>query len=213
MSEDIERYAGKSVDVVIHGGRCIHSRNCVLTRPDVFVPNVEGDWVRPDAAMPDVVVRIALNCPSGAIGFERHDGGAQESAPKVNTIRVQENGPYAIHADLSVAGDRTNFRATLCRCGASKKKPYCDGSHHEVKFAATGEPASQTISTDARRDGALEVKKAPNGPLLVNGFVEIISGTGRAILRTERTALCRCGGSKNKPFCDGTHAQIGFTDA
>jgi CDGSH-type Zn-finger protein/uncharacterized Fe-S cluster protein YjdI len=211
MSDKIERYAGKSVDVIIHEGRCIHSRNCVLARPDVFVPNVEGDWVRPDAATPDVVVRIALNCPSGAIGFERHDGGAPESAPKVNTIRVLENGPYAIHADLSVAGDRSGFRATLCRCGASKTKPYCDLSHHEVAFIATGEPPSQALSPDARRDGSLDAKPAPNGPLLVNGFVEIISGTGRAIARTEHTALCRCGASKNKPYCDGTHAQIGFS--
>jgi len=34
---------------------------------------------------------------------------------------------------------------------------------------------------------------------------------GVRLLRTERAALCRCGASKNKPFCDGTHAKIGFT--
>jgi CDGSH-type Zn-finger protein/uncharacterized Fe-S cluster protein YjdI len=213
MSDKIERYAGKSVDVLIRAERCIHARNCVLSRPDVFVPNVDGEWVHPDAASPDIVVQLARNCPSGAIGVERHDGGPGETAPMVNTVRVWENGPYAIHADLSIAGDRSSFRATLCRCGASKKKPYCDGSHHDVSFTATGEPTPQPIAADARRDGPLEIKPAPNGPLLVTGYTEITSGTGRAVARIERTALCRCGGSKNKPYCDGTHAQIGFKAA
>jgi CDGSH-type Zn-finger protein/uncharacterized Fe-S cluster protein YjdI len=212
MSEKTERYTGKFVDVIIRDGRCIHSRNCVLARPDVFVPNVEGEWVHPDAATPDIVVQLARDCPSGAINAERHDGGLGERAPMVNTVRIRENGPYAIHADLSIAGDRTSFRATLCRCGASRNKPFCDGSHHDAAFAASGEPVSQTISPDARRDGLLEIKPAPNGPLLVTGCAEIASGTGRAVARIERTALCRCGGSKNKPYCDGTHAQIGFTD-
>jgi len=40
--------------------------------------------------------------------------------------------------------------------------------------------------------------------------MEIISGTGRVVARMESARLCRCGGSANKPFCDGTHAKIGF---
>ena len=57
----------------------------------------------------------------------------------------------------------------------------------------------------------LSVVPTKNGPLEVNGSLEIVSGTGRTVLRTEQTWLCRCGGSSNKPFCDGTHAKIGFT--
>ncbi|MBD3853934.1 MAG: CDGSH iron-sulfur domain-containing protein, partial [Acidobacteria bacterium] len=51
---------------------------------------------------------------------------------------------------------------------------------------------------------------APNGPLLVSGPLEIMAGTGRAIDRTTNTALCRCGASENKPYCDGTHTKVGF---
>jgi CDGSH-type Zn-finger protein len=46
--------------------------------------------------------------------------------------------------------------------------------------------------------------------LRVRGNLEIVSGTGRAVARVTSAYLCRCGGSANKPFCDGTHAKIGF---
>ncbi|MCI0736974.1 MAG: CDGSH iron-sulfur domain-containing protein [Beijerinckiaceae bacterium] len=50
----------------------------------------------------------------------------------------------------------------------------------------------------------------PNGPLIVSGSIEIVSGTGRTINRMMRAALCRCGESQNKPYCDGSHARTGF---
>jgi len=78
------------------GGKCIHSRHCVLDRPDVFVPNVQGEWIHPDKATPDEVAELAHNCPSGAISYERLDGGENERAPLVNVVRVRENGRRSI---------------------------------------------------------------------------------------------------------------------
>ena len=106
----------------------------------VFKANVEGPWIDPDAASAEELVQVALNCPSGAIHVTRHDGGADEAAPEVNTITVRENGPLAINAEIVLAGAPIGTRATLCRCGASKNKPYCDGSHVAAAFTATGEP-------------------------------------------------------------------------
>ncbi len=209
MGDGIEEIRGKTVLIRFEGKKCIHSRGCVLGRPDVFVPNVEGEWIRPDAATPEDVAKLAENCPSGAIAYERLDGGPNEQTPKVNTARVLENGPIALRGDLSIAGSRA-FRATLCRCGASKNKPYCDTSHHGVPFEATGEPKTTESTALDVRDGLLDVTLAKNGPLLLAGSVEIVSGTGRTIQRMKKCALCRCGGSRNKPFCDGTHKQNGF---
>ena len=48
MSEKIETVAGKQATVHFEARKCIHSRHCVLDRPDVFVPNVEGEWIHPD---------------------------------------------------------------------------------------------------------------------------------------------------------------------
>jgi len=56
----------------------------------------------------------------------------------------------------------------------------------------------------------LAIDPQPNGPLAIRGNLQIISGTGRVVARTVTANLCRCGGSSTKPFCDGTHAKIGF---
>ncbi|MGN6825929.1 CDGSH iron-sulfur domain-containing protein [Paucibacter sp. M5-1] len=212
MVAETEKYVGKEVTISIVPGRCIHSRNCVLGRPDVWVPNAEGPWVHPDAAPAETVAAIAQSCPSGAIQYERHDGGAEEAPPTVNTLRVRENGPYAFNADLNVNGDTSSMRATLCRCGASRNKPYCDGSHHEAGFKATGEPETIQSEALAVRNGPLTVVPIPDGPLKTSGALEICAGTGRTVSRVDVAYLCRCGGSSKKPFCDGTHKAIGFTD-
>jgi CDGSH-type Zn-finger protein len=53
-----------------------------------------------------------------------------------------------------------------------------------------------------------------NGPYLVRGPVKIIDASGEVFeVKKETVALCRCGGSVNKPFCDGTHSKIGFAAA
>jgi len=211
MSAGKETIRGKYVTIHFDGARCVHSRNCVLGRPDVFVPNVRGEWIHPDNATPEEVAALAAACPSGAITYERHDGGGNEQPPLVNTVRVRENGPYAFHAPLTIAGTDEALRATLCRCGQSKNKPYCDGSHSASGFVATGEPPTVESPPSSERDGPVTVTPRSNGPLKVTGALEIVSGTGRTISRTTTAFLCRCGHSKNKPFCDGTHKTIGFT--
>lgn len=211
MADGIEEVRGKRVLIQFEGKKCIHSRACVLTHPEVFVPNVEGEWIHPDAASPEAVARIAHACPSGAIRYERLDGGENEVAPTVNTVRVRENGPLAFHAELVVDGKPAGFRATLCRCGASKTKPFCDASHTGASFTATGEPASETSTPLDARAGALTVSPQKDGPLKVEGNLEIVSGTGRTTNRTTKAFLCRCGQSSKKPYCDGTHKKVGFT--
>ena len=206
----IEQVTGQWATISFDGSRCIHARRCVIAQPGVFKANVQGAWIDPDAASTEELMFVALNCPSGAIQVTRRDGGAPEPIPLVNTIAVRENGPLAVHAPMEIGGEAAGMRATLCRCGASSNKPYCDGSHVGAGFLASGEPTTKTSEPLAARDGALKITPYPNGPLGVSGAVEILSGTGRTIERTQATALCRCGGSKNKPYCDGTHKAIGF---
>jgi len=209
MSKEIS--SGGKVAIEFEAARCIHSRHCVLDRPDVFVPNVAGAWIHPDAATPDEVVALARNCPSGAIVARRLDGGPGESPPLVNTLRVRENGPLAVHATLSISGSPAGFRATLCRCGQSHNKPFCDGSHAAAGFLATGEPAPTDSKPLGLRGGNLEVDPTTNGPLKLTGPVEVVTGTGRTINRATELYLCRCGQSKRKPYCDGSHKLAGFS--
>ncbi|MEQ1951940.1 CDGSH iron-sulfur domain-containing protein [Mesorhizobium yinganensis] len=200
---------GTTIDVGFDGKKCIHSRNCVLGHPEVFVPNAPGEWIHPDAASAETIVRVAENCPSGAITYRRKDGGPAEAPPVVNTVRIRENGPLAINAEMVIDGE-TVLRATLCRCGASARKPFCDGSHTKAGFTATGEPAVKESQPLAARNGPVKAAPQPNGPLRLDGNLEIVSGTGHTIDRVTRTFLCRCGHSQNKPFCDGSHKAAGF---
>ena len=207
---DIDYIEGEKLTLIYEGKKCIHSRFCVTGAPKVFLANVVGPWINPDAIAVDRLVEISHACPSGAIRYKRNDGKPNETAPPVNLVTIREGGPYAVHADIRLEGQSSAFRLTLCRCGASKNKPLCDGSHHEVAFSATGEPPTGKADMLDVRDGPLTIEPEMDGPLRARGNLEIVSGTGRVVARVTQARLCRCGGSSNKPFCDGTHARIGF---
>lgn len=207
----LETVAGSALTLTFEAKRCIHARFCVTGAPKVFLANVQGPWIHPDAMDAERLVDIAHACPSGAIRYARKDGRPDEAPPPVNLAAVREAGPYAVRGDLYIDGAPAGTRATLCRCGASKNKPFCDGSHHDAKFAATGEPPTgeETAMLEVR-DGPLHIDPQPDGPLQVRGNLEIVSGTGRVVSRRAAARLCRCGASAGKPFCDGSHARVGF---
>ena len=80
-----------------------------------------------------------------------------------------------------------------------------------VALCPSGALQTRRIGTpDAKRQQPLEVCASPDGPLLVSGGVRIVDAEGGLLYEGERAALCRCGGSANKPFCDGTHKTNGF---
>ncbi len=206
----VEVARGRNLTVLFEARRCIHARHCVLDAPGVFKANTPGEWIYPDTISAEALVGVAHNCPSGAIRYARHDGGAEEAPPAVNQLRIRENGPYAVHAALHVAGQSDGFRATLCRCGQSANKPWCDGSHGPAGFLASGEPKSRQVDALPVRGGPMQVTPLRNGPLQVLGNLELCTGTGRTVARTTDTRLCRCGQSQNKPFCDLSHVRAGF---
>ena len=124
-----------------------------------------------------------------------------------NRVRVVENGPLEVSGDLRI-GDETATRATLCRCGKTKNAPYCNLAHRGA-FAATGEPApDMDDAPETPKGGTLTITPAENGPLRVAGPVEVVTGAGATVVRGEKFAFCRCGRSRNKPFCDGSHNQF-----
>ncbi len=210
VANGVETVEGQALTLHFEARRCIHARFCVTGAPTVFLANVQGPWIHPDTLDVERLAAIAQECPSGAIRYQRKDGRPDEAAPPVNLAAIREAGPLAVRGQLQIDGRAAGYRATLCRCGASKNKPFCDGSHHEVGFSASGEPASGATQMLPVRDGVLAIDPQTDGPLQVRGNLEITSGTGRVVARVTTARLCRCGGSANKPFCDGTHAKIGF---
>ena len=210
MAEKIQKYEGENIVVYFEGSRCIHAARCVSGLPNVFKANVPGPWIEPDAADVDELAALIKTCPSGALRYERKDNGVDESKPAINSISVVSDGPLAINGDLIIGKQQgSSTRATLCRCGASKNKPYCDNSHKGINFRDNGTPETGDLSLDPQ-SAPLNVAPIKDGPLMVEGPVEIRTTDDAVVNRVDSIALCRCGASKNKPYCDGSHALIGF---
>lgn len=200
-------YTGENIEIGFEMKRCIHARNCFLKLPQVFDPS-RRPWVNPDAASAEEIAAMIRTCPSGALTFKKTD--ANEQAPGINRAQVIENGPNALHGHLTVTGEEMT-RATLCRCGQTKNPPFCDYSHVDAGFAATGEPpATDKDAPGETPNEALQIIQHENGPIEARGALEITSGSGHRLHRGTRAFLCRCGASKTKPFCDGSHKSIPF---
>lgn len=130
-------------------------------------------------------------------------------SPEAATITLCADGPIIINTPASINGTDVEAGAALCRCGHSKNKPYCDGSHNAEGFKDTGDVESKE-GGDHPYVEALKVKTAPNGPVMCNGPLTVRSADGASTFAGPRVSLCRCGKSENKPFCDGTHSKVGF---
>lgn len=208
------RYEGEDIVVRYDVGRCIHAGECVGGLPDVFDPE-RRPWVDPDRARADRVASVVHRCPSGALTYERMDGEPDEEPSAENAVRVSPDGPLYITGDIEIrAADDSllsrETRVALCRCGRSSNKPFCDNSHGDGAFADDGLLGVSGIKqTPGLSDDVLTVKLSDDGPLLLAGDVRIEGSDGEE-RRGTRTALCRCGHSDNKPFCDGTHRAVDF---
>ena len=209
-----KRYTRKDIDVTYSLKRCIHAAECVRGLPAVFDTD-KRPWIQPDQATADEIAAVVARCPSGALHYERKASEQQEPTPARNTVELRVNGPLYLRGDLEVimpdgAVLTRDVRLALCRCGASENKPFCDNTHREIGFKASDPVGEDGASGESPATGTLTVKPSLNGPLLLRGNFEIRTASGELVSRATRGALCRCGGSGNKPFCDGTHRKIGF---
>lgn len=231
MEEDVHRYTGKDIEVSYDSNRCIHVRECVEGLPGIFDPG-RRPWVDADGATADEIAAVVERCPTGALQYDRLDGGEDEKMPGRNTVTVAADGPLYLHGNVRIRTSMdetllTDTRIALCRCGHSENKPLCDNSHDRV-FEAEGVEADETTVSDAasetgtlanetgsegngedRSPGPLTVTLTKDGPFRLSGSFDLRHVDGEQ--NSESAALCRCGASEDKPFCDGTHAQVGFS--
>lgn len=219
MDNKLHEFKTDAIAVTWSRARCIHAAACVQGLPEVFEPG-QRPWVMPANAAPDQVAAVVKRCPTGALHFQRADGGAPEGIPERNWGMVSRSGPLFMKGDLrlmSAEGREVlrDTRVALCRCGASKNKPFCDNSHWEVRFRDAGTLPEGGLKgggadPDAPARGPVTITPLANGPLQLIGEIELLSGDGQSRQRGMTTRLCRCGQSNNKPFCDGSHTVVGF---
>ena len=130
------------------------------------------------------------------------------------SFEARENGPLIaknIRRMTDAEGNEVEVKPVmaLCRCGASKNKPFCDNSHRHIGFQDAG-AVGDTGLPEIESDGPLTIKRIPDGPLEVTGSFTLRAGSGRSAWSGRKAYLCRCGQSANKPFCDGAHKEAGF---
>ncbi len=138
--ETIQEYPGKEIHITFNRSICAGAANCVNELPEVFSGKSSTTWITPDNADKESIIQTIKTCPSGALSYSI-DGEHfidSRSKPKITIIK---NGPYMVEGiAFKHASKPTHFAATkytLCRCGLSKNKPYCDYSHAEQGWKDT----------------------------------------------------------------------------
>jgi len=136
---DIKSYSSEKITITWDKAICFHSEVCLKNLPEVF--NLKNrPWVNPDGDETDAIKDLISKCPSGALAFKmagNHD--PETPAHSDTTITIVSNGPLRIKGGFDLIdneGKRLDHKSvvSLCRCGASKNKPFCDGSHKEIDF-------------------------------------------------------------------------------
>lgn len=130
---------------------------------------------------------------------------------------VRPDGPLICKGDVEItlqdADEDVILKAkefALCRCGLSSNKPFCDGTHKKK-----GVKASQKFTDEREEDihglsGDLIITVKNNAMYSIRGSVTIFSRDGLSKTTRTKGALCRCGHSEKKPFCDAKHKKCGF---
>lgn len=210
MAKKVQKYNGDKVTVYFDPNRCMHAGRCVRELPEVFDVN-RRPWIIPDAADAETVVAMVNACPSGALSYEKNGKHQAGSKPDKNHVTVMPDGPLYLHAEMAINGEeQSTCRAALCRCGATKNPPYCDGEHKTAGFKDRAGSISGDVDENIAVDGCLEIVSIKDGPLMVRGGCEVRTVKGEVVAKSEESFFCRCGASENKPFCDGSHNKIGF---
>lgn len=215
MDQKIHEYENDEIKVTYDSKRCIHSAECVKNLPSVFDPN-NKPWIVVDNASADEIKEAVHHCPTGALKYSETD--TEEKPSRSNTITIGPDGPLYLRGDIeiqNVDGETIleDTRVALCRCGESDNKPLCDDTHKDINFKAPAgfDESKLRPTTNGDADhGKLVLRLMENGPILVEGEYEVYSIANQRVNSQKNVAMCRCGQSGSKPFCDGTHKEVGF---
>jgi CDGSH-type Zn-finger protein len=130
-------YAGRGVTIHDNRGICAHAGFCTDRLASVFKLGQEP-WIDPNGAQAEQIIEAVKRCPSGALSYSV-EGTEHRDQDREPIITIAPNGPYVVAGGPELLGEERGQGAstehyTLCRCGGSKNKPFCDGTHWHIKF-------------------------------------------------------------------------------
>ncbi len=130
-------YVGKAITIHDNRGLCAHAGVCTDRLSSVWRMGMKP-WIDPDGADVEAIIETIEGCPSGALSYTI-DNQEHRDHNHSAAISLSKNGPYVVTGGIGLESiefgegvSREHF--TLCRCGASKNKPFCDGSHYDAGF-------------------------------------------------------------------------------
>lgn len=135
--EKQDNYIGKKITIHDNRGICAHAGRCTDGLAAVFHLN-EEPWIHPDSASSKEIIETIKKCPSGALSYSVDDIVYRDRDGDPS-IFIAPNGPYVVSGgpelnDTDRAEGASKEHFTMCRCGGSKNKPFCDGTHWHIKF-------------------------------------------------------------------------------
>ncbi|MFZ0322935.1 MAG: CDGSH iron-sulfur domain-containing protein [Actinomycetes bacterium] len=135
--ERAKTYEGTGIVVRDDRSLCVHAGFCGNRVTNVW-KQMNADAVSETAARSQVMAMVS-RCPSGALSFRLPDGEHDVEDELRPAVTVVPDGPLFVTGGPEVTRSdgqvqETRNRVTLCRCGASSNKPYCDGSHKAAGF-------------------------------------------------------------------------------
>lgn len=148
MSEKkLQEYKNTKITVQFDPNVCEHAAECVKGLTNVFdIKN--KPWINVDGASPEDICATINKCPTGALKFTLA-GQSGESVESIGAteVTIVPNGPLRLRGKILVKDMEGNIlretnKCSLCRCGASQNKPWCDGEHKKIGFEAPKPPIS-----------------------------------------------------------------------
>ena len=140
INDKRKSYVGKQI--TIHDNRriCSHAAECVNNSSSTFRLDARP-WINPDAADREEIIDAIRKCPSGALSYSVDDREYRDQGDREPLVIVSKDGPYNITGSIELVGENIQWAEgsskehyTLCRCGASNNKPFCDGMHRLINF-------------------------------------------------------------------------------
>ncbi|MCK9421695.1 MAG: (4Fe-4S)-binding protein [Bacteroidales bacterium] len=144
--EGVKEYSNGEVTVFWQSELCIHSANCLIGLPSVF-NSKKRPWINVHASESKEIMKIVDTCPSRALTYLKSTKfiiskprKTVKKKSKFARVQILQNGPVLITGNFIIRNQKkkkikiSNEVAAICRCGGSRKKPFCDGSHQTIGF-------------------------------------------------------------------------------
>jgi len=145
-TDKAKEYTNGEVTVFWRADLCIHSANCLIELPEVF-DSGRKPWINISGASTKEIVRTVNTCPSRALVYKMNIKATRHTGPKKKRrdpahakIEILSNGPALIRGNFIIRNaDKKKIKTAgdvvaICRCGGTKKSPFCDGTHKKIGF-------------------------------------------------------------------------------